>query len=73
MLIPSVIAIVNEYLDDNGYDGLCNQNGECACEKHALSPANCISGECFPGYKVECPGHCGEHDWHIEKPESDDA
>jgi hypothetical protein len=65
-MIPNVIQIVNEYLDASGYDGLCNDNGQCACLKDALSPAGCISGACLPGYKAPCPGCCGEHDWHIE-------
>lgn len=43
-----------EWLEVNGYDGLFNSEGECACEKDGLEPCG-MSGEetedCQPGYK----------------------
>lgn len=60
-----VREIVKAYLDANGFDGLFNGDGDCACRKDDLCPCgeNCM--DCTPGYKSPCPEDCGDHDWHI--------
>jgi len=64
--------IVEKYLRDNGYDGLCGE--ECGCSIDDLMPCDydCTSG-CEPGYKhlhddkcqdMECEGdHLDERCW----------
>lgn len=59
---PYVIEILREYLKDNGFDGLCNE--DCGCESPDLSPGNCLAEDCQAGYRVPCD--CGDHDWHIQ-------
>ena len=45
----NVKAIIAEYLDEHGYDGLCN--GDCCCDReNMLKP--CV--DCRPGYLMEC-------------------
>lgn len=65
-----VLEIVKQYLKKNGFDGLFNANGECACHVDALCPCDGCFAECEPGYRVEgCD--CGQGcDYHIvrEKP-----
>lgn len=71
-----VLTIVEKYLSDNGYDGLFNEQGECACLVGELSPASCIIDDCKAGYKHECSDECrADHGgWHVsaEKPACDD-
>lgn len=62
--------IAIEWLQDHGFDGLCNDS--CACIISDLMPCeDWIGGNCESGYRVyfgeneECP--CGEGcDWHIQ-------
>lgn len=67
----TVKDIVQEYLDKNGYEGLTNQAGECACLKDELAPC-CADGimDCEAGHKVPCnPETCavgGGCEWHIQ-------
>jgi hypothetical protein len=68
--------ILIAFLDDNGYDGLWNATGECGCETSELSPGDCLTMQCKPGYKSPCPGGdaCpadGDCEFHIgpKKPE----
>jgi len=42
--------IVKKYLEDNGYDGLCNY-GECGCENSDLMPCDCVSNNCEASHK----------------------
>ena len=60
-----VLEIVKKYLEDNGFDGLFNVNGECACPVGALCQCDECFSECEPGYRVEgCT--CGQGcDYHI--------
>lgn len=46
-----VIDILKEYLQENGYDGLCNPEAECGCLIDDLCPCNSYMLECVPGYK----------------------
>jgi hypothetical protein len=64
--MPKTIAdIVKEYLVQNGYDGLCNDAGECGCLVEDLFPCCEADIHCEPGHKAPCPSTCGDHDWHI--------
>ena len=63
--MSDVVEMVNVFLKSNGYDGLYNENGECACLVDDLNPGCCLSYECEAGYKAPCPGCCGDHDFHI--------
>jgi hypothetical protein len=55
--------IVVEYLTDNGYHGLYNPDGECACLIDDLGTCENIYQNCIAGWLAPCT--CGEHDWHI--------
>jgi hypothetical protein len=65
----NALEIVREHLKANGYDGLFNCRGDCGCELSGLSPGNCLTEYCAPGYKVPCdPEDCpaeGQCEWHI--------
>lgn len=72
-----VIEIIKKYIEDNGYDGLYQTEGECACKIDDLYPCGEGGLECNVGYKTPCPKiedpegeyHCEclgkEGDWHI--------
>lgn len=57
--MPTVLDIIREHLTANGYDGLYNTDGECACELSDLAPCGGITGECRPGHKIPCDGEGG--------------
>jgi len=69
----TVKEIVEKYLQENGYDGLFNSSGECACKIGDLIPCWSEGLEnCRAGHLVPCPGPehceaaaCGESCWHI--------
>lgn len=63
----NVEIILMNWLTTNRYDGLFNDDADCACERNDLAPCENIQLGCRPGYKAPCPDDCGEHDWHIEK------
>lgn len=47
--------IVKQYLDEYGFDGLCEEYSQCACENSDLMP--CEDGnvaKCEPGCKISC-------------------
>lgn len=51
----NVKEIVRQYLNKNGFDGLCEEYSQCACEKPDLM--SCEEGglpSCEPGYKITC-------------------
>jgi len=68
--------IVKEYLQNNGYSGLCGD--DCVCELDDLFLCGEIDFDCVAGYKSECPtcaniSHCekfydetSKHDLPIE-------
>jgi hypothetical protein len=64
----NVKGYLEEYLKENGFDGLFNADHECGCCIGDLFPCDEYFGECEPGYKVLDP--TGEADWLIqgEKP-----
>ncbi len=64
----NVKEIIKAYLKENKFDGLVNQDGECACETEDLFPCCEEVGECEAGHKVKCDGiSCGgECNWHMK-------
>lgn len=55
--------IVIKYLQENGYDGLVSNDGDCGCRLDDLFPCTDYCLNCIPGYLVKC-----EHDechWHM--------
>ena len=66
----NVLEIITEYLRANGFDGLYNEDAECACEASDLFPCCDIGPTCTAGYKFGCT--CGGHDWHIGSAEQRD-
>lgn len=54
--------IILQYLENHGYDGLCNLDGQCGCSRLDLSPAYCLEANCEPAYEHADPrpGHEGE-------------
>jgi len=58
----TVEEIVKQWLTDNGYDGLFND--ECGCELKDLGPCGEMTGDCTAGYKVAgccCGEGCAYH------------
>lgn len=72
-------AIVGQYLDRHGYDGLFNWQKTCACEVDDLGLGPCddgVQGNCEPGYKGPCDDDCaldGDCDWHIASARSSEG
>jgi hypothetical protein len=44
-----VVDIVREWLEKNGYDGLCNE--ECGCGLDDFTPCGYIKNDCLAAYK----------------------
>jgi len=57
----NVYRVVEKYLADNGYDGLCNPREECGCHISDLFPCDFNPSQCQPGYKI-----VGEGGWVIK-------
>lgn len=54
----TVKEILKEWLEKNGFDGLCTEN--CGCSKDDLAPC-CLAENilsCVPGYKRACDYPC---------------
>jgi hypothetical protein len=66
--IVDVGAIVAEYLEKNGYDGLYTD--DCGCRLEDLGACGDMPSHCIAGWLGPCD--CGHHDWHIsgERPKS---
>lgn len=51
----TVRQMMEEYLKENGFDGLYNENGDCGC---VIGDLMCCESEgienCLGGYKIEC-------------------
>lgn len=69
----NVLQIVNEYLKTNGYDGLLNTDGECACEVDSLAPCDGSCDACEPGYKHRVVPDGYDFWMHTEKCTGDDT
>lgn len=50
---PTVSKIVQDWLKDHGFDGLCAPG--CGC--NASLPCDSNPSFCKPAYKIICPGH----------------
>lgn len=60
-----VREIVESALKAGGFDGLFNDDSECACQSGELFPCARYFGDCKPGYLAPCPDECRQHDYHI--------
>jgi len=52
----NVHQIVEKYLADNGYDGLCNPEQECGCHMSNLFLCDSDPSQCQPGYEAVVEG-----------------
>ena len=62
---PTVRNIVELWLRCNGFDGLFNEDAECACSVDALEQCGAMSADCIAGYRINgctCDKEC---DFHI--------
>lgn len=66
----TVLDIVEQYLKDNGYDGLCDDD-ECGCVLGDLAPCCSYFSECMPAYN-HGPSEDYDHTLHLEPPVTDD-
>lgn len=69
-----VMDIVKDRLQADGYCGLVNYPGECACKTDDLAPCGEIDGDCEAGYSEPCTDACdhesgfsSDPDWHIKR------
>lgn len=61
---PTIGEILEAYLVTHRFDGLWNNDADCACVTDHLFPCGEPNHEhCRPGWKSKCD--CGEHDFHI--------
>jgi len=59
-----VYSIVKKYLEDYGYDGLCDEMGECGCDLADLAPCGNMQAGCQAGRRKPC--NCGDgHDFDL--------
>lgn len=60
----TVREIIRQYIVAHGFDGLFNDEKECACLREESFPcAEYWLLDCEPGYRTPCD--CGEHEFHI--------
>ena len=50
----NVKDIVIDYLEKNGYDGLCNPSIECGCGLDDFIPCGEMGQNCEAAYKTDC-------------------
>ncbi len=66
----TVNEIIEQYLKASNFDGLFNEDTDCAClVVDGLAPCGEVSRECKAGMRVACPTECGEHEWHVVEKE----
>lgn len=73
----NVILMVSSYLTKEGFDGLYDMFGECACEIGNIAPCGHIGlTSCLAGYRYWCEDDdceytkdAGKH-WHMRKEKS---
>ena len=51
----TVRTIVESYLRDNGFDGLCYHEIECGCGMDDLAPCGGVLENCRPAYQIPLP------------------
>ena len=61
----TVKEIIENWLVNWGYDGLFDEDCDCACLVGDLQPCDGGMMNCQAGYKIPCPPDCGGHDYHI--------
>jgi hypothetical protein len=61
----NVRVIVKKFLEENGYDGLCNDD-LCGCKLDDLFPCDCCGLDCEPGYEVEVKNLTQEQKHHLD-------
>ena len=59
--------IVKQYLEQNGFDGLVEQFGECGCEVSDLFPCGTPHESCRAAYKIPCPCPPGANSVAVKK------
>jgi len=68
----NVLEMVGKYLEENGFDGLFNRDGECACEMGDLAPCDQVGADCEAGciHTRDCDcKHCqGNNPTYLMKP-----
>jgi len=67
-----LIDIVKDWLEDNGFNGLFHDSGECACKIDDLMPCGGPCLECEAGYVVSATDDEGEEGFRVSrnKPET---
>ncbi len=55
---------IKTWLEDNGYDGLYNSEGECGCDLKDLMPCGGVCDDCEAGYKIAGNEEC---DWFMAR------
>jgi len=58
--------IIEEYLNANGYNGLCDPDGECGCAVNDLCPCDNLL-DCVPAYKRICTDCSFKNDCTIKE------
>ena len=61
--------LTQKILKQEGFDGLFNVDGQCACKIDNLFPCDFPYENCEPGYIAPCNGSCdnGHCNWHIKR------
>jgi len=67
----TVEKIVRDYLERNGFDGLCCT--DCGCDLSDLAPCGNWPGDCEPGYRVSCSDEPDDFIIVTEKPQKEDV
>ena len=63
---PMMQQILRRYLQEHGFDGLQNPDGDCACRLDDLFPCDEPGFQCMAGYELPCD--CGKGcTFHIGK------
>ncbi len=53
--MSDVQDIIIKFLDENGFDGLCNGDIECGCHKSDIAPCGSDCMGCEPAYQSKNP------------------
>lgn len=61
-IVIDVMSMVESYLKEHGYDGLLQEDGECACLLGDLAPCGEMQASCRAGHRVECDPNADEDD-----------
>ena len=61
----NALEIIESYLKANGFDGLFNCEGKCACKLNDLAPCETVNRDCQPGYETPCDCQPPKCEFHI--------